>query len=136
MDYEKLSRVYLGGVAGGMLNILLTVVISIYLLVEGAGAFRWIRKETPRSWRGQLGSTLEILQRVVGGYIRGQISLCAIVGILVGTGLFIIGFPFAVLMGVLTFITEFIPVLGTIFAGSVAVLLALTQGGWVMAPPP
>jgi predicted PurR-regulated permease PerM len=37
------------------------------------------------------------------------------------------------LMGVLTFITEFIPVLGTIFAGTVAVLLALSQGGWIMA---
>jgi predicted PurR-regulated permease PerM len=123
----------LGGVVGGMLNILLTIVISIYLLVEGAGAFRWLRKETPRSWRGQLSSTLEILQRVVGGYIRGQITLCATVGLLVGASLFVIGFPFAVLMGVLTFITEFIPVIGTIFAGSVAVLLALSQGGWVMA---
>jgi predicted PurR-regulated permease PerM len=47
-------------------------------------------------------------------------------------GLFILGFPFAVLMGMLTFITEFIPVLGTIFAGTIAVLLALTQG-WTMA---
>ena len=123
----------LGGVAGGMVNILLTVVISIYLLIYGAHAFNWIRNATPRSRRGQLGSTIEILQRVVGGYIRGQILLCTIVGFLVGLGLFIIGFPFAVLMGVLTFVTEFIPVLGTIFAGSVAVLLALTQGGWVMA---
>ena len=123
----------LGGVAGGMVNILLTVVISIYLLIYGARAFSWIRTATPRSRRGQLGSTIEILQRVVGGYIRGQILLCTIIGFLVGVGLFIIGFPFAVLMGVLTFVTEFIPVLGTIFAGSVAVLLALTQGGWVMA---
>ena len=123
----------LGGVAGGMINILLTVVISIYLLIYGARAFSWIRNATPRSRRGQLGSTIEILQRVVGGYIRGQILLCTIIGFLVGVGLFIIGFPFAVLMGVLTFVTEFIPVLGTIFAGSVAVLLALTQGGWVMA---
>ena len=123
----------LGGVAGGMVNILLTVVISIYLLIYGAGAFNWIRNATPRSRRGQLGSTIEILQRVVGGYIRGQILLCTIIGFLVGVGLFIIGFPFAVLLGVLTFVTEFIPVLGTIFAGSVAVLLALTQGGWVMA---
>jgi predicted PurR-regulated permease PerM len=123
----------LGGVAGGMVNILLTVVISIYLLIYGARAFSWIRNATPRSRRGQLGSTIEILQRVVGGYIRGQILLCTTIGFLVGVGLFIIGFPFAVLMGVLTFVTEFIPVLGTIFAGSVAVLLALTQGGWVMA---
>jgi predicted PurR-regulated permease PerM len=123
----------LGGVAGGMINILLTIVISIYLLIYGARAVSWIRNATPRSRRGQLGSTIEILQHVVGGYIRGQILLCTIIGFLVGVGLFIIGFPFAVLMGVLTFVTEFIPVLGTIFAGSVAILLALTKGGWVMA---
>jgi predicted PurR-regulated permease PerM len=123
----------LGGVAGGMVNILLTVVISIYLLIYGARAFSWMRNATPISRRGQLSSTIEILQRVVGGYIRGQILLCTIIGFLVGLGLFIIGFPFAVLMGVLTFVTEFIPVLGTIFAGSVAILLALTLGGWVLA---
>lgn len=123
----------LGGVAGGMLNILLTIVISIYLLVDGSHAIGWIRNEMPMSRRGQLGSTIEILQRVVGGYIRGQILLCTIIGIVVGVGLFAIQFPFAVLMGVLTFVTEFIPVLGTIFAGTIAVLLALTQGGWVMA---
>jgi predicted PurR-regulated permease PerM len=123
----------LGGVAGGMVNILLTVVISIYLLIYGVHAFNWIRNATPRSRRGQLGSTIEILQRVVGGYIRGQILLCTTIGFLVGVGLYIIGFPFAALMGVLTFVTEFIPVLGTIFAGSVAILLALTQGGWILA---
>jgi predicted PurR-regulated permease PerM len=121
----------LSGVAGGLLNILLTVVISIYLLVDGSRAISWLQKAAPKSHRSQIISTLEILQRVVGGYIRGQILLSAIIGFLVGTGLFIIGFPYAVLMGVLTFITEFIPVLGTIFAGAVAVILALTQG-WVM----
>lgn len=123
----------LGGVAGGMLNILLTIVISIYLLVDGAQGVELIRGALPRSRRGQFSSTIDILQRVVGGYIRGQILLCTIIGIIVGVGLFIIQFPFAVLMGVLTFITEFIPVLGTIFAGSIAVLLALSQGGWIMA---
>jgi predicted PurR-regulated permease PerM len=120
----------LSGVAGGLLNILLTVVISIYLLVDGPRAINWLQKAAPKSRRSQISSTIEILQRVVGGYIRGQILLSAIIGFLVGTGLFIIGFPYAVLMGVLTFITEFIPVLGTIFAGSIAVILALTQG-WV-----
>jgi len=123
----------LGGVAGGMLNILLTIVISIYLLVDGARAVELIGTGIPRSRRKQFSETIDILQRVVGGYIRGQILLCTIVGIIVGIGLFILQFPFAVLMGVLTFITEFIPVLGTIFAGSIAVLLALTKGGWIMA---
>jgi predicted PurR-regulated permease PerM len=123
----------LGGVAGGMLNILLTIVISIYLLVDGARAVKLLRSTIPTSRRGQFSSTIDILQRVVGGYIRGQILLCTLIGIIVGVGLFVLQFPFAVLMGVLTFITEFIPVLGTIFAGTIAVLLALTQGGWIMA---
>jgi predicted PurR-regulated permease PerM len=123
----------LGGVAGGLLNILLTIVISIYLLIGGGQAVELIRTGIPRSRREQFSETIDILQHVVGGYIRGQILLCTIIGIIVGVGLFIIQFPFAVLMGVLTFITEFIPVLGTIFAGTVAVLLALTKGGWIMA---
>lgn len=122
----------LSGVAGSLLNIILTAVISIYLLVDGPRAIAWLRRTVPKSRRSQVSSTLETLQRVVGGYIRGQILLSAIIGVLVGTGLLIIGFPYPVLMGVLTFITEFIPVLGTIFAGVVAILLALTQG-WVMA---
>src|SRR5436305_4543310 len=121
------------GVAGGMLNILLTIVISIYLSVDGTRAVELMRRSIPRSRRGQFSSTIDIFQRVVGGYIRGQILLCTLIGIIVGVGLFVIQFPFAVLMGVLTFITEFIPVLGTIFAGTVAVLLALSQGGWIMA---
>ena len=123
----------LGGVAGGLINILLTIVISIYLLVDGAQGVELLRRAIPRSHRGRFSSTIEILERVVGGYIRGQILLCAIIGIIVGVGLFIIQFPFAVLMGILSFITEFIPVLGTIFAGTLAVLLALSQGGLVMA---
>lgn len=122
----------LGGVASSLLNILLTLVVSIYLLVDGNRAIKWIRKNTPHSRREQMNSTLDSLQRVVGGYIRGQIVLCSVIGIVVGIGLFLLGFPYAALLGVLTFITEFIPVLGTIFAGATAVLLALTQG-WVIA---
>jgi predicted PurR-regulated permease PerM len=122
----------LSSVASGLVNILLTVVISIYLLVDGSRAVRWLRDRTPASQRGRIGSMITIIQNVVGGYIRGQITLCFIVGVLVGVGMAILGMPYAVLLGVLTFITEFIPVLGTIVAGTISVLLALTQG-WLTA---
>jgi predicted PurR-regulated permease PerM len=122
----------LSSVASGLVNILLTVVISIYLLVDGSRAVRWLRDRTPASQRGRIGSMITIIQHVVGGYIRGQITLCFIVGVIVGVGMAILGMPYAVLLGVLTFITEFIPVLGTIFAGTISVLLALTQG-WLTA---
>src|SRR5712691_10133075 len=44
----------------------------------------------------------------------------------------VIGVPFAILLGVLAFVLEFIPVLGTLTSGAICVLIALTQG-WVIA---
>ena len=60
---------------------------------------------------------LDTLQRVVGGYIRGQFLLCGLVGLLVGIGMQVIGVPYALLLGVLAFVLEFIPVLGTLVSG-------------------
>jgi predicted PurR-regulated permease PerM len=119
------------GIAGGALNILLTVVISIYLLIDGSRAIRWLRNRTPTTQRGRINSLLSALQHVVGGYIRGQFVLSLVIGVIVGVGLTILRFPYAALIGVLSFITEFIPVLGTIVCGTIAILLALTQG-WLM----
>jgi predicted PurR-regulated permease PerM len=75
---------------------------------------------------------LDTLQRVVGGYIRGQLLLCGIIGVLVGIGMQLIGVPYALLLGVLAFVLEFIPVLGTLVSGAICILLALTKG-WVIA---
>ncbi len=122
----------LSSVASGLVNILLTLVISIYLLVDGSRAVRWLRDRTPTSQRARIGSLITVIQNVVGGYIRGQITLSFIVAVIVGAGMAILGMPYAVLLGVLSFITEFIPVLGTIVAGTISVLLALTQG-WLTA---
>lgn len=123
----------LGGVASSLVNMLLTVVISIYLLVDGSRAIKWLRNRTPISQRGHINSIMTVLQHVVGGYIRGQFTLCVVVGTIVGIGMAILGLSsYAILLGVLSFVTEFIPVLGTIVCGVVAVLLALTQG-WLTA---
>lgn len=123
----------ISSVASTLVNILLTVVISIYLLVDGSRAIKWLRSRTPISQRGNINSFFAILQHVVGGYIRGQVTLCLIIGTIVGTGMAILGLSsYAILLGVLSFVTEFIPVLGTIVCGVAAVLLALTQG-WLTA---
>lgn len=121
------------GIASGILNILLTIVISIYLLVDGSRISGWLRNQTPISQRGRIDTFITTIQHVVGNYIRGQITLSLVIGTIVGIGMAILGLrSYAVLLGVLSFVTEFIPVLGTIICGSVAVLLALTQG-WLTA---
>lgn len=122
----------LTGVADSVLNIILVTVLSIYLLVDGSRVTRWFRANMPYRQRGRIRFLLETLQRVVGGYIRGQLLLCSIVGTLVGLGMWMLGVPYALLLGVLAFVLEFIPVLGTLVSGVVCVLLALTKG-WILA---
>jgi predicted PurR-regulated permease PerM len=123
----------ISSVASTLVNMLLTVVISIYLLVDGSRAIKWLRQKTPISQRGNINTFFTALQHVVGGYIRGQVTLSLIIGTIVGAGMAILGLSsYAILLGVLSFVTEFIPVLGTIICGVVAVLLALTQG-WLTA---
>ena len=118
----------ISGIAGGLINVLLTGVISIYLIVDGGRAVRWIRRNSPLPAQRGTERLLNILRDVVGGYIRGQFILCAIIGIMVGLGMFILRVPYAVFLGTLAGFLEFIPVLGTIVSGVICCLLALTQG--------
>jgi predicted PurR-regulated permease PerM len=122
----------LTGVAGAALDIIVVAVMSIYLLIDGRRATNWLRLNMPRRQRGRIRFLLETLQRVVGGYIRGQLFLCTLIGLLVGVGMQIMGVPYALLLGVLAFILEFIPVLGTLVSGAICVLFALTKG-WLLA---
>lgn len=109
-----------------------TVVVSIYLLVDGYRFGSWLIKSSPLSQRSWISTVLEILQQVVGGYIRGQFIMSAIMGVLQGVGMAIIGVPFALFIEVLAAILEFIPIIGTIVVGFVAVVIALTQS-WTLA---
>ncbi len=115
-----------------LLDILLVAILSIYLLADGSRVTNWLRQNTPRQQRGRVRFLLNTLQRIVGGYIRGQLLLCALIGVLVGIGMTILHVPYALLLGVLAFVLEFIPVLGTLVSGAICVLLALTQG-WLIA---
>jgi len=122
----------LTGLVGALLDVILVAVLSIYFLAGGSRVFDWLRKNMPTRQQGRMKLLLDTLQRVVGGYLRGQLILCAFVGLLVGLGMEVIGVPFALLLGVLAFVLEFIPVLGTLASGAICVLLALSKG-WVFA---
>jgi predicted PurR-regulated permease PerM len=121
---------FLTGVFDIALDVVLVAVISIYLLIDGSRVSTWLRHNTPQP--AQEGFVLDTVQRIVGGYIRGQFLLAVLVGVLVGGGMFVFHVPYAVLLGVLAFVLEFIPVLGTLISGAICVLIALTQG-WVIA---
>ncbi len=124
----------LTGIANGALDTVLILVVSVYLLMDGARVGAWLRTGTPHRYRGRVTSTLDTFQRVVGGYIRGQVTLSALIGVLVGGGMALFHVPFPILLGALAFIFSFIPILGTFLSGAVCVLIALSAlgPGWAI----
>lgn len=122
----------LSGIADFMLNVVIVAVLSIYLLVDGGRGVNWLRRNAPIMQRERIHFFLDTLERVIGGYIRGQLIMSTLVGLLVGVGMFFFGVPYAVLLGVGAFILEFIPIIGTILSGTLCVLIALSQG-WLIA---
>lgn len=122
----------LEGIFSAVLDTILVAVLSIYLLIDGHRVIQFARTSVPIKHRARVTFTLTTLERVVGGYIRGQLVLATLVGLLVGVGMTVFRVPYAVLLGVIAFVLEFIPILGVFISGAACVLIALTQG-WFLA---
>lgn len=119
-------------VLGTIIDIILVLILSIYLTANGSRIGVRLRQEAPNAQRRHIVLLIDIVNQVVGGYIRGQLLLALLIGTLVGVGMFILKVPYPVLLGVLAFFMEFIPVIGVLVSGSVCVVIALFQG-WVTA---
>lgn len=118
----------IAGIFGGVVNAILVIVLSIYLEIDGHRIAHWLRTKSPLPLRPRVTFVITTFERVVGGYIRGQILLSALIGVLVGFSMTVLHVPYAVLLGLLAFVLEFIPIIGVFISGAACVLLALTQG--------
>jgi predicted PurR-regulated permease PerM len=116
------------GVAGGIVNTIVTLIISVYFVANAPRVGLWLRSGLPMRVRPRAVFVLDTTNRVIGGYIRGQLTLSALVGVLVGASMYVLAIPYAILLGFMAFVLEFIPFLGVLISGAACVLVALTQG--------
>lgn len=117
---------------GTIVDVILVLILSIYLTANGENISRWLRRETPGSQRRHTALLINIVNQVVGGYIRGTLTMALLIGTLVGGGLFLLHVRYALLLGILAFFMEFIPIMGVMVSGALSVGVALFQG-WVLA---
>ncbi|MDQ6662273.1 MAG: AI-2E family transporter [Chloroflexota bacterium] len=113
-----------------LLNTFLAAMLSIYFLFAGPKITHWLRQKTPLRQREQINFLIDTMQRIVGGYVRGTLTLGIVFSILTGIGVALIGVPYPFLLAVFSFVLEFVPFLGVYITGAAIVLLALTKG-WV-----
>ncbi len=119
-------------VLNAIVDTVLVLILSIYLVANGPRIVTWLREQAPRGQVRRANILISIVNQVVGGYVRGTLTMATLVGLLVGVGMGVLGVRYALLLGILAFFMEFVPVLGVIISGAVCVLIALFQG-WVLA---
>ncbi len=118
----------LSGTLGTLINLLLVVVISIYLLVQGRQLIASMRKLF--AGREEVYDfTLLAVGTTVGQYARGQLLMSFVMGTYTGIAMTLIGVPYAVVLGILTFFLEFLPLIGAPIGMGLAVLIALIFKG-------
>ncbi|HET9582020.1 MAG TPA: AI-2E family transporter [Gemmatimonadota bacterium] len=102
----------------------LTPVLTYYILRDFPSLQAWTARLVPRDHReGTLGF-LSSYDQLLGEYLRGQLLVAAFVGLATGLGFWIVGFPNAVLLGVVAGVFNVVPYLGMVVSLVPALLIA------------
>jgi predicted PurR-regulated permease PerM len=114
------------GFVGTVVSIVLVVVISVYLLIEGRAVIATLRRLFPKHTR-----EFDFLVLAVGStadaYVRGQVLMSLLIGVYTTLTMALLGVHYAVVLGVAAAILELVPLIGAVIAMLLAVGIALLQ---------
>ncbi len=132
---QDLIRSQLGTVADWTLNVfqavlvaLVAPVIAFYLLLDLPAVSERIRNLVPSYWRDEAIHVFVQVSTAVGGFVRGQLVVAFIVGVMTSIGFWIIDLPFWLLIGMISGFFNIIPFVGPWVAGALGSLAGLTSG--------
>ena len=114
-------------VAGGVVDTALVLVLGFWFMVDGRRMVDIAMRVFPDRQRDKARFVQETVSQVVGAYIRGQLIMAAIIGLSAGFGSWLLGVRYPMLIGILAFLFELIPMVGPILASLPAVMISLTQ---------
>lgn len=135
---------YSSSIASGVLSIgkvgislvtgsLLVLFSTIFLLIDGGGVWKWIVRLFPRRARSAIDGAGQSGWLTLTTFVRVQVFVAAVDAIGVGLFAFFLGLPLAIPIAIVVFLASFIPVVGAIFTGIIAVVVALVYVGPLQA---
>jgi predicted PurR-regulated permease PerM len=113
-------------------DILLVIVCAVYFSVNPDVYRRGILLLIPKNRVARVADVLDQTVHTLRYWLLGQVALMVFVGVLVTVGLWLVGIPLAFVLGLISGLLEFIPIIGPVAGAIPGVLIALT-GGWVKA---
>ncbi len=114
------------GTIGGFATLMLVLVISFYMVVEEGMAKKVFRHFAPVKYQPYMAGLVGRIQLKLGAWLRGQILLMLIIGVMTYVGLLIIGIDYALVLGIFAGLAEIVPYAGPIISMIPAVIIAFT----------
>ncbi|OQY47898.1 MAG: hypothetical protein B6242_04055, partial [Anaerolineaceae bacterium 4572_78] len=121
----------ISGIAGFSTNIvwvILTLILVYYLLKDSYRLIEWFVWHVPDEYQPHAHNLIKEIDGVWGSFLRGQLVLMFVVGVLSWLGALIVGIPGAVVLGLIAGIFDIIPSLGPTLAAVIAMAVAFLQG--------
>ncbi|WP_033323704.1 AI-2E family transporter [Streptomyces yerevanensis] len=116
-------------VVNGVVTAVLALFLMFFFLKDGPRFLPWLARQLP----GRLATDVPTVAArgwdTLSSFVRSQAAVGLLDAVLIGLGLWILGVPLVLPLAVLTFVSAFVPIIGALFAGFVAVLIALVSNG-------
>jgi putative heme transporter len=112
---------------------LLVLFTLIFVLQGGRNIYAFVTKVFPENSRERVRDAGRAGFRSLIGYVRATFLVALVDAVGIGTGLAIMGIPLALPLASLVFLGAFIPLVGAVIAGFLAVVVALIAKGWIFA---
>ena len=122
----KIASEFFGG-------LVLMLFVTFFLIKDGERIWSWLLGAMRTGTARRMDRAGHAAWLVLVYYMRGTVVVAAIHAVVIGVALWIMGVPLAVPLAVLVFVAAFVPLVGLLVAGTLAILVTLATKGWVEA---
>jgi predicted PurR-regulated permease PerM len=123
----RISGIF-SGAFGMVANLIIILVLGLYLAFEPHTYTQGLINLLPSHMRSRAGEILATIGTALKWWLLGRIISMVILGVIVGVGIALLGIPLALVLGIVTGLLSFVPIIGSFLAVIPAGLVALTGG--------
>ncbi|EPX79859.1 AI-2E family transporter [Litoreibacter arenae] len=115
------------GVINAVVFIVVVPVVAFYMLLDWDNLIAKIDTLLPRDHAPRIRQIAKDIDTTLASFVRGQLTVCTILGVFYAVGLMLVGLQFGLVIGFIAGLISFIPYIGAVVGGVLAVGLALFQ---------
>jgi predicted PurR-regulated permease PerM len=114
-------------------GLVLMLFVTFFLLKDGERIWKWLISELSEPAARRADRAGRAAWHAVVYYMRGTVAVAAIHAVVIGIALWIMRVPLVIPLAVLIFLAAFVPMVGLLIAGALAIVVTLASKGWVDA---